>query len=122
MLEEVVYVSYDEDKLTELVLYVAERTQGNWTAGATKLNKYLHFADFAAVRRLGHAITGAEYQELPHGPAPRRLTPVRERRVRSGAARLEKRADAFGYVDDVLVPQRPARTELFSVDELELVD
>lgn len=122
MLEAVVYRAYDEEKLTELVLYVAHRTQGDTNAGATKLNKYLYFADFAAVRRLGRPITGAEYQKLAHGPAPRRLPPIRARLIRSGDARLEERADALGYVHHDLVPQRAPRTSLFSAEELELVD
>ena len=75
MLEEVAYMRYDEEKLAELILYVAEKIQSDRTAGATKLNKYLYFADFSAVRKLGHPITGAEYQRLRHGPAPRRLPP-----------------------------------------------
>lgn len=122
MLEEVAYVPYNEEKLTELVLYVALRTQADGTAGATKLNKYLYFSDFAAVRRLGHPITGAEYQKLPHGPAPRRLRPIRDRLVHAGEARLEKRPDAFGRVHHDLIPQREPRTDLFTAEELELVD
>jgi hypothetical protein len=122
MLDAVAYVPYDEAKLTELLLYVAKRTQHDRTAGATKLNKYLYFADFAAMRRLGHAITGAEYQKLPQGPAPRRLVPVRAQLVGTGDARLEERTDAFGFVHQDLIPQREPRTELFSAEELEIVD
>jgi Protein of unknown function (DUF4065) len=122
MLDEMTYGPYDEDKLTELVVYVATRTQHDQTAGATKLNKYLYFADFAAVRRLGHPITGAVYQKLPHGPAPRRLRPVRDELVRCGDARLEKRTDALGFVHHDLIPVREAHTELFSPDELALVN
>lgn len=106
MLEEVAYVPYDEAKLTELLLYVAKRTQHDSTAGAAKLNKYLYFADFAAMRKLGHAITGAQYQKLAHGPAPRRLLPLRDQLIRSGEARVEDRTDALGYVHHDLIPQR----------------
>ncbi len=60
MVEEVTFGPYDEDKLTELVLYVAKGLQHDPQGGATKLNKCLYFADFSAVRRLGHPITGAE--------------------------------------------------------------
>lgn len=122
MLEEEAHVRYDEEKLAELVLYVAQKILGDRTAGATKLNKYLYFADFSAVRKLGHPITGAEYQRLPHGPAPRRLGPVHDRLVRNGEARRERRPDALGYVHDDLIPERQARTELFAAEELEVVD
>jgi hypothetical protein len=113
---------FNEEKLTELILYIANRTKDDPTAGATKLNKYLYFADFAAMRKLGHPITAADYQKLERGPAPRRLRPIRAKLLESGAARLEERSDAFGYVRHCLIPLRPARTELFTSDELALVD
>lgn len=91
-------------------------------AGVTKLNKCLYFAEFSAVRRLGHPITGAEYQRLPQGPAPRRLRPVRDRLIRDGEARLEERIDSFGYRHHDLIPVREPRTSLFSVEELGVVD
>jgi len=113
---------YREDKLAELILYIAEQTAGDRSAGATKLNKYLYFAEFAAVRRLGRPITGAEYQKLPFGPAPRRLAPVREKLLRDNDARLDERIDALGYVHHRLIPQREPRTDVFTADELRLVD
>ncbi len=122
MLGDVVTMTYDEDKLTELILYVAKRTSGDRSSGATKLNKYLYFADFAAVRTIGRPITGAEYQKLPHGPAPRRLPPIRKKLVANGEVRIEERADAFGYVHHVLVPLREPRVELFTPEEIDLVD
>jgi uncharacterized phage-associated protein len=113
---------YREDKLSELVLYIAGRTAGDQAAGATKLNKYLYFAESSAVRRLGRSITGAEYQKLRFGPAPRRLTPVRERLIRNGDGRLDQRVDALGYVHHELVALRAPRTDLFTAEELRLVD
>jgi hypothetical protein len=100
-----VKVSCDEAKFTELVLYVADRLGPDRAGGATKLNKVLFFADHAHVRRTGSPITGAEYQKLPQGPAPRRLKPVRERLVARGEARIE-RAEFLGYELHRLVPQR----------------
>ncbi|MFA5885459.1 MAG: Panacea domain-containing protein [Acidimicrobiia bacterium] len=80
--------TYDEAKLTELVLLVADRLRDDRAGGATKLNKVLSFADFAHCRRTGHSITGAEYQKLPQGPAPRRLLPIRDRLLRGGGAEV----------------------------------
>ncbi|MDQ4068497.1 MAG: Panacea domain-containing protein [Actinomycetota bacterium] len=115
-------VPYREDKLAELILYIAEKTADDRSAGATKLNKYLYFADFAAVRRLGRPITGAEYQKLRFGPAPRRLAPVRDRLLRENDARLDERVDALGYTHHRLIPERDPRTDLFTPEELRLVD
>ena len=119
---EVTDVPYREDKLAELILYIANKMAGDRSAGATKLNKYLYFADFAAVRRLGHPITGAEYQKLRFGPAPRRLAPVRDRLLRENDVRMDARVDALGYVHHDLIPQRDARTDIFGAEELRLVD
>jgi antitoxin SocA-like protein len=78
-----VEVSYDEGKFTEMLLYVADKLRDDKAGGATKLNKVLYFAEFAHVRQHGHPITGADYQKLQHGPAPRRLLPVRQHLIDS---------------------------------------
>ena len=113
--------NYDERKLTELIVYVASRLQGDRSGGATKLNKVLFFADFAHVRRTGAPITGAEYQKLEHGPAPRRLRPVREALVEGGEAELREE-DFLGYRQHRLVPLRDADLAVFSDDEIVTVD
>ena len=68
---------YDEAKFAELLLYVARRLDGDPAGGAVKLNKVLFYAEFAHVRAHGQPISGAEYEKLENGPAPRRLLPVR---------------------------------------------
>jgi uncharacterized phage-associated protein len=114
--------SEDETKFAELMLYVADKTSADHRGGAAKLNKYLYFAEFSAVRRLGHPITGVAYQKLSHGPAPRRLLPVRDALVADGSARLERRHDAFGYEHTDLVPLRDPDLSRFSADEIQIID
>ena len=114
-------VVYDEVKLGELLLYLAERLQNDRAGGATKLNKVLFFADFAHVRRTGAPISGAEYQKLPQGPAPRRLKPVRDALIASEAARLA-REEFLGYELHRLVPLRDPDLSVFSTAELETVE
>jgi uncharacterized phage-associated protein len=112
---------YDEAKFIELVLYVADRLRDDRAGGATKLNKALYFADFAQVRRTGRPITGAEYQRLPHGPAPRRLIPVRRLLIQRGEA--DVRTESFlGYEQQRLLPRRPPDTTLFTDDEMATID
>ena len=55
-------VTYDERKLTELIVYVADRLADDRAGGSTKLNKVLFFADFAHVRQHGTPITGVSTQ------------------------------------------------------------
>jgi uncharacterized phage-associated protein len=112
---------YDEAKFREMVLYVAARLRDDRSGGATKLNKVLYFADFAHVRRHGRPISGAEYQKLPQGPAPRRLRPVRQRLVVEGAAVVETE-DFLGYELHRLVPRREADLSLFDKDERATLD
>jgi hypothetical protein len=112
---------YDELKFTELVLYVAEKLGDDHFGGATKLNKVLFFAEFAHVRRTGKAISGVEFQKLEHGPAPRRLRPVRDALVRSGAAEVVI-DDVLGRPTHRLRPLRDADLTVFSAQELETID
>ena len=114
-------VNYDERKLTELLLHIAGRLSADRAGGATKVNKVLFFADFAHVRRTGSPITGAEYQKLEHGPAPRRLKPVRDRLIAEGDAELQNE-DFLGHVVHRLVPKRSADLSLFSAVELATID
>lgn len=112
---------YDEEKFAELVLYVAGRILDDPTGGATKINKICFAAECAHVRRSGRPITGAEYQKLERGPAPRRLVPVRERLVADGDAELV--ADEYmGYQLDRLKPKREADASRFTAEELRHVE
>lgn len=114
-------VNYDERKLTELLLYVAERLLPDTSGGATKLNKVLYFADFAHLRRTGSPITGAEYRKLRHGPAPRRLKPIRDLLVEHSDVEISME-DFLGYTVHRLVPKRAADTSVFSESELATID
>lgn len=112
---------YDEDKFAELILYVADRLLDDPTGGATKMNKVLFAAECAHVRHSGAPITGAEYQKLERGPAPRRLVPVRDRLVAEGEAELVD-DEYMGYRIHRLKPRRPADRSRFTADELKHVE
>lgn len=114
-------VIYNERKLTELILYVAERLLPDTAGGATKMNKVLYFADFAHVRRTGSPITGAEYQKSVHGPAPRRLKPIRDSLVGDGGAEISIE-DFLGYSVHRLTPKRAADLSVFSSAEIATID
>jgi uncharacterized phage-associated protein len=114
-------VQYDEAKLTELILHVADRLRTDRAGGATKLNRVLFFADFTHVRKHGRPITGAEYQKLPYGPAPRRLMPIRTALVASGDAALVEE-QFLGRAQHRLVANRAADLGRFSEAELATID
>ena len=68
-----------DKRLEELMLYIADRCENDPYFGSTKLNKVLFLSDMFFYAQTGETITGAEYQRLPFGPAPRRMVPVLER-------------------------------------------
>jgi hypothetical protein len=108
-------------RLAELILYVARVCEGDESFGSTKLNKILFLADFLAYRKLGASITGAEYQRLPFGPAPRRLKPVLEALVQSGAAAIRTQ-DRFGYEQKRPVALREPDLRQFTGEQIALLD
>lgn len=112
---------YDEHKLAELLLYVAKQLVNDPWGGATKVNKVLFFADFAHMQRTGQPITGAVYQKLQHGPAPRRLLPVRDALVADGSAAVQNE-DRGDKQQHRLVALRDADLTPFSAEELQTVD
>ncbi len=115
---------YNEEKLAELILYVCHKSEADERFGATKLNKILFYSDFAAYRQLGQPITGADYQNLEEGPAPRKLPPIRKRLTKPGkdrAAHLEHRFYYTGIQERLVVDRLP-RVDIFTKEELKIVD
>ena len=113
----------DEEKLRELLVYVAKHSADDPTFGSVKLNKILYYADFAAYRLLGQPITGATYQKLHEGPAPRELLRSRAALIHSGRASIAQVPYFTGVQKRlVIAPESEPDTEIFNPQELLLVD
>jgi len=111
--------NFEREKFIELLLYFAKRgVDEGLVIGSTKLNKLLFFADFRAYAKLGAPITGARYQKLEWGPAPRALLPVRAELVLNGDVRY---ADSEDW-NQILKPQRDPDLSHFSDDEKFIID
>jgi hypothetical protein len=112
---------FNKEKFKELVLYIAEKSEDDPWFGATKLNKLLFYSDFLAYGYFGKPITGAEYQRLPHGPAPKKLLPVRQEMLKEGslAIRSERMLKFFQKRPTAL---RTPDVSVFAAEELDLVD
>ena len=96
---------YSAEKFRGLMLYAAHRarkSRDRWF-GAVKLNKILFYCDFISYQRYGHPITGATYQKLEEGPAPKELLREREHLVNEGLATVTP-VQVFNYVQHRLVP------------------
>jgi uncharacterized phage-associated protein len=112
-------VDFKRDKFIELILYFSRRgLEEGLVIGSTKLNKLLFFSDFRAYAKLGRPLTGARYQKLEWGPAPRALLPVRKELIEQGDVRVRDSEDW----NQVLEPRRDPDMSLFSEDERFIID
>lgn len=114
-------ITVSKRKLRELILYIADKCADDPAFGATKLNKILFYADFLSYLDHGEPITGATYQRLGNGPAPRELLPVRsEMEERGDLIRIQRRR--FGYQQDRPISTRPPDLDPFTAQEIAIVD
>ena len=112
----------DERKFKELILYISEKCASHVKFGATKLNKILFYSDFNAVLRLGRPITGAEYQKLEHGPAPRRFIPIQQEMQAGGELAIQPKRLWSGKTQHRPVNLRTPDLSCFTAEEIALVD
>lgn len=61
------YVSYNKDKLRDVVLYIIQRVGSTFV---TKMNKLLFYTDFLSYKRSGFGLTGLRYIAMQYGPVP----------------------------------------------------
>ena len=107
------------EKFRELILYVAQESEGDSTFGATKLNKILFFCDFLSYRAYGESITGQRYFKLPFGPAPRALVPVVNELIEEGAC-IKVQRTHFGFPQEKIIARREANLEVFRARDIAL--
>jgi hypothetical protein len=110
-----------DERLKELILYVADRCEYHQRFGATEISKILFYADFVAYVKLGLPITGAEYQCLPQGPAPRRLLPIKAQLIANREA-VEHEKHVYSRFQKRIIPIREANLGWFTADEISIVD
>jgi hypothetical protein len=114
-------IEFNREKFRQLVLYIAAASEDDPRFGATKLNKVLYFSDFEAFGLFGTPITGATYQKLDHGPAPREILPVLREMEAEGSIRREEHR-YFHLLQKRVVPEERPDTTVFGAHEIELVD
>jgi len=114
-------VEYNEKKLKELVLYVANRSFDDPFFGKTKLNKVLYFSDFQSFRQHGVSISGAVYQHLPQGPCPQRMLPVLNSLESENEVAIVPE-DVAGLAQERIVAMRSPEIELFTKEDVIVVE
>jgi hypothetical protein len=110
-----------DDKLKELVLYIADKSADDPRFGKVKLNRLLFYADFIMFDRDRRPITGQEYMKLPKGPAPKRMLPVLRAMQSAGELRILKRK-YFDKSQQRPIALRAADLSVFSAEEISVVD
>lgn len=116
------YSEKESDKrLGELILYISDNCIDDRYYGATKLNKILYFADFLFFKHYGKSITGAEYQRLDEGPAPRRLKPVQQKLVRDKRL-IIKQVEAWSHSQKRSIALSEPDIDIFSAREISIID
>lgn len=112
---------FNTEKFRELSLYLAHESQKDPRFGATKLNKLFFYIDFGCYKLLGTPATGATYQHLPAGPAPREWLETKKLLEDCGDASTERRG-YFSGVQERLVANREPNMSIFSPEEMEIID
>ncbi len=113
--------SYNHEKLSELILYIAQKNEDNPKFGATLLNKILFLSDFHTHSKYGESITGESYFRLDKGPAPRFLKLIKET-MKSGGDLKEEKKSFFKYKQHRLLPLREPNLSLFEDWQIQIVD
>ena len=81
------------NRLRQMILYIAQRCAEEERFGVIKLNKILWKADFESYAQRRIPITGVEYRKLPLGPAPKDMPDVTMMMRARGEIRIEELSD-----------------------------
>ena len=115
-------ITESDHRLGELILFICQKSANDSHFGSVKLNKLLYYSDFFAYGRWGQTITGAEYWNLPEGPAPKRLVRVRKELLDGGALAIQEIQFPNGLVQKRPIQLRPPDLSLFRGDQLFLAE
>jgi hypothetical protein len=114
-------MNFDSNKLGELIVYIARRSNEDPNFGKTKLLKLLAFTDFLAFGRRGEPVTGAAYIKLEYGPSSRQ-TPAAIAALRARGDISVVQEEAYDYKRTRVVAHRDAAPGVLSAEELEIAD
>lgn len=115
-----------QERLREIILYVAREGETMSRFGLIKLNKIIWRADFTAFAERGSPVTGRAYQRLQFGPAPIEMRPLLAEMAQDGLISVEHLSLGIGADGIEAIEHRVhARTDpslrWFSQDDLDFV-
>lgn len=111
-----------QERLREMVLYVAKCCHNAPRFGRVKLNKILWKADFDAFAERGVPVTGRAYQRLKWGPAAVEMAPLLAEMLRDGLMAAEQTDFGEGVVEQRPRPLVEPRMHYFDDDDMRFVE
>lgn len=105
------------DKLTEMIIFFAEKMQPY----KTKLNKLLFYSDFEMFGHSGYSISGAQYVAIPMGPVPDNFNSIFEYLVKENILTVEYYTFPDGGIGEKYTALRKPNPALFSEEEKEML-
>lgn len=111
------------NKDSEIILYIAEKLEEDPNYGATLLNKVLYFIDNINYLQNGETISNFKYVKQDHGPTPKpkEFLALRDHLIAKEDL-IEEKVSFFGRVQKKYVSQRKADLEVFTPNEISLID
>ena len=114
-------IDMDERKLTELVLYIAAKSESDPDFGTTRLFKALFNADWNHYIATGKTITSHDYIKGPYGPVPDRGDEILNELVLERLLAIQRHSRG-GYPQQKLIALRDADLDIFTAQEISIVD
>ena len=109
-----------EEKLKELIVYIATKCSSDENYGETKLNKILYYSDFLYFFKTYKPITGYKYVHLPRGPIPDDMKKLlKKMQGRDIDIAIGKSGP---YIQNKIIALREPDLSLFSPDMISHVD
>ena len=111
-----------QDRLRQMILYVAIQSLRTPRFGRIKLNKILWKSDFEAYAGRGVPVTGCAYQRLRLGPAPRAMLPLLTEMVQTGLLREDVTDFGDGIEERRPIALQQPNMSHFGRDDLRFVN
>jgi len=108
------------EKLAQMLLYVAQKLAGDRCNGKTKIHKILFFSDFEAYRQTGQSISGENYIKYDQGPFLPAVEPTVQKMTNRNLAAWELPNDS-GEIR-LALRTTAIKTNLLSEREIAIID
>lgn len=114
--------TFADDKVREMILYIAGKSQDDPKFGLVKLHKLLYYSDFAAYRQLGASISGVQYVNNTNGPMAKDLDRTIRGLEYNRALDVEEESRGQSRQARIVRPLRPANMSAFEDAEVAIMD